>query len=169
MRGNLDFATESCQKTAPAPGKYPPIALYTLRTEFKPGRVLLARGPENVYYERSVLPKQKSGGSICRSETVLPYAKYEYLAKLSDEDPETVYRLAMGVTTIEITGAADFLSTAQRELDRQEAGIRRLLGSMSRFQTPVGLHLMIRVFINDQRQNKSEPLPAIEPRVISFD
>jgi hypothetical protein len=69
---------------AAMPKGFPPVTLYYLKNSGQRGNVLLARGPENVYYQRTVVPTDKQVGTgSCMSLVDRMAIRFGYLAQTS--------------------------------------------------------------------------------------
>ena len=141
---------------AALPKGFPPVALYTLQDDVtaQRGSVLLARGPQNVYYKRTVVPTDKQvpfgSGSVALDRMAI---RIGYLAQLRHESVEETERLFHSETHILFTTVEDFERQVERDLEAQAEGIRALIQDLARvgLNAPdVRLHIVPEVV--DQRQ-----------------
>jgi hypothetical protein len=157
---------------AALPKGFPPVALYTLQdgATAQRGSVLLARGPQNVYYKRSVVPTdtQVPVGS-CSAALDRMAIRIGYLAQLRHEPVEQTERLFHSETHIPFTTVEDFERQVEREMEAQAEGIRALIQDLERagLSAP-DVQLRIVPEVDDQRQTATAPLPAVAPRAITL-
>jgi hypothetical protein len=148
------------------PKGFPPIAVYNFVDYELKGDILLARGPQDVYYRRTLAPTDKqigygvSGSVLDRSKLAV-----EYLAALGNmTEGEAVY-LFHQQTLIEFSGDDDLRQRWDGALSAQEAAIRafirtaqgRGLGSVT------GTTLKIVPQLHDDRKITGGPVPALTP------
>lgn len=156
---------------APMPKGFPPIARYALEQRPARGSVLLAAGPHNVYYNRTIVPADKPTGFGSCSEMLDPATvREEYLAPLSGLSEQATKSRVHGDTHITFTGRDAFQRTVEQSLIRQEAQLRELFQAIDQrtFRTPPGMRLQIVIDVVDLRENKLDPLPSLSPREITL-
>jgi hypothetical protein len=150
------------------PKGFPPITLYTLQQRSKRGSVLLARGPQNVYYERTIVPTDKRVGSgPCASSVSRMAIRIGYLAELANVPVKEVESLFHHQTVILYRDIEGFQREVEQSLKAQEQGIRGLIQAAKKrgMDGASGMRLQIVPEVNDRRRNPAEPLPVITPRV----
>jgi hypothetical protein len=150
------------------PRGFPPIAIYALQ-QARQGRILLARGPEDVYYSRTVVPADKQVGSgSCGSPIDRRSIRIGYLAEIGSLSHDEASRLFRPETSIRYSDAEAFQREVEKSLQAQEQGIREVLrGAKTRGFDPGGVTLQIVPEVVDRRTKTSGPLPAIAPREIA--
>lgn len=155
---------------AAMPKGFPPVTLYYLRNSGNRGNVLLARGPENVYYERTVVPTDKQVGSgSCMSLVDRMAIRIGYLAQLRVQSREETERLFHGETQIRYTTVDDFKRTVERRIDAQEQGIRAFVQTIEKAGLSArDVRLKIVPQIEDKRQKSGDQLPTLAPRAIDL-
>jgi hypothetical protein len=155
---------------AAMPKGFPPVTLYYLRNGGNRGDVLLARGPENVYYERTVVPTDKQAGvGSCMSLVDRMAIRIGYLAQLCVQPREETERLFHGETQIRYTTVDDFTRTVERSMDAQEHGIRAFIQTIEKAGLRArDVRLKIVPQIEDKRQKSGDPLPTPAPREIDL-
>jgi hypothetical protein len=155
---------------AALPKGFPPVAFYTLQDGVmaQRGSVLLARGPQNVYYKRTVVPTDKQvpfgSGSVALDRMAI---RIGYLAQLRHEPFEQTERLFHSETHIPFTTVGDFERQVEREMEAQAEGIRALIQDIVRagLSAP-DVRLRIVPEAVDRRQTATARLPAVPPREI---
>ncbi len=149
---------------------FPPVALYTL-VEDEPGSVLLARGPQNVYYRRTVIPTdQQVGFGSCWPALDRAVIRLGYLTRLASSPPLDAARIFRASTEIRFRTPEQFREEVEQALTTQEQAVRSLLDAIRQqgFDYPSGLHLRIASEIRDVRQGAHDPLPPVPAREIVF-
>lgn len=159
--------------SASMPTGFPPVALYELGGSLNSGDVLLAEGPENVFYRRIVVPTDKTVGiASCRSIPDRMRLRIGYLAKLREESLEVTEQLFHSETKVTYTTIQNFGATVERSMKSQEQGIRAFFQHVEKFSylgPPVpDLRLQIVPEIIDNRQKAAAPLPAVAPRDLAL-
>jgi hypothetical protein len=151
---------------AAMPKGFPPVTLYTLQDFGYAGSVLLAEGPRNVYYKRTVVPTDKQVG-VGSSESHVDRMEIgiAYLAKLRGPFADDTKRLFRGETHIQFTSIGHFERSVEQSMSAQEQGIRAFIQDLEQD----GLHapdLRLRIVpeVNDQRPRPGEPLPLLAAR-----
>jgi hypothetical protein len=150
------------------PKGFPPIGFYSLEGTARSGVALLAPGPQNVYYQRTVIPTDKQVGFGSCFSVDRQQARIGYLAELSIMEPKQVQQIYRAETQITYAGLPDFERRVQTALDAQSQGIRQLLAAIAEhgLATPRGLALRIVPEVIDHRRNPAEALPAVAARDI---
>jgi len=156
---------------AAMPKGFPPVTIYALRTGCMPGSVLLAQGPENVCYQRTVVPTDKQVGfgaghtSFKRDDM-----RGGYLAQLANMTSSEVRSILHPETTLEFHGIDAIRQSMEQGLDAQEEDIRALLQKIANrgLEVPTGVHLQVVPEVIDQRSDRSEALPPLAPREIQL-
>ena len=160
--------------TARTPVGFPPVGAYSLEwgttDDALGGDVLLAPGPHNIYYKRTVVPAGAEG----RIATPPPAAPdrqqflLEYIERLSGLTAENGSTLFHPVTTIEWRSAADCARAIEAALDRQATNIAALLADQKQLGRVNldGIRMEIAPTVEDRRQNASGDLPIVGPKPI---
>ena len=150
------------------PKGFPPITLYTLQSMPEPGLLVLAPGPVDVYYRRTVVPTDKQTGfgscfSVNRMNVRIAYLAA--LAKMSAKEAESLFHCE---SLIRYKGVEQFQSAVQQSLELQEQGIRGLIQAVEQRERLSGSGVVLQIVpeVNDQRQNRTDPLPTVAPREI---
>ena len=152
---------------------FPPVTLYKLTNYAREQDVLLAEGPENVYYEREVVPTDKRVGfGLCTGPVDRMRIRIGYLANLRKESQEMTERLFHSETKIKYTTIQDFEATVERSIEAQEQGIRAFLQHIEKFSylgPPVpDIRLQILPEVIDKRQDTTGLLPVVAPRYVDL-
>ncbi|MGE5569298.1 MAG: hypothetical protein ACM3S5_09710 [Rhodospirillales bacterium] len=148
------------------PKGFPPVTLYAVEDTPWAGTVVLAPGPRNVYYKRTVVPTGKQVGvGYCDAALDRMTARIEYLARLRGESAQEAERLFRSETYIEYTSVEDFAREAERALTEQEQRVREFIRGIekTRLRTP-DIRLRIVPEVADQRRNAKDRLPAVPVR-----
>jgi hypothetical protein len=164
----LGRGSDGCMVATAAPG-FPPLADYQFATA-GPGATILSIGPETVYYVRRtltppIIPCQNGG----RAEKPRDDDRVKYLNALVRAQVETVpLRQSTSVTVLwsnpdmfrqEVSRHRQAVEEQYQNVISVLVWAKRLTEEESRALTP-----KITVTVDDQRKNKSEPLPALEDR-----
>src|SRR5262249_18070802 len=113
---------------AAMPKGFPPIAIYTLVDSELRGNVLVAPGPQNIYYKRTVVPTDKQVGTgSCWSQLDRMDYRIRLMAELSDTPVIQARNLFRRNTSISYRGMKEFAQEVAQDLSRQEQGIREIL------------------------------------------
>ncbi|MGB7761701.1 MAG: hypothetical protein WBL61_17850 [Bryobacteraceae bacterium] len=156
---------------AAMPKGFPPVALYTLYDSAQRDSVLLARGPRDVYYRRTIVPTDKQvvfGPCIPFVDRMA--IRIGYLAQLRSVPVEQAERLFHSETQIRYTGKENFEREVESSMKAQEQGIRAWIQAIANGGLPAsGVRLRIVPEVNDKRQNATDPLPAVAPRDIELE
>ena len=155
---------------AALPRGFPPVALYTLQDgpTAQRGSVLLARGPQDVYYKRTVVPTDKQvpvgSAGVALDRMAI---RIGYLAQLGHESVEHTERVLHSETHIQFTTIEGFARQVERDMETQAEGIRALIQNLEEvgLSTP-DVRLRIVPEVDDRRQTATPPLPAVAPREI---
>jgi hypothetical protein len=157
---------------AALPRGFPPVALYTLQDgpTAQRGSVLLARGPQDVYYKRTVVPTDKQvpvgSAGVALDRMAI---RIGYLAQLGHESVEHTERVLHSETHIQFTTIEGFERQVERDMETQAEGIRALIQNLEEvgLSTP-DVRLRIVPEVDDRRQTATPPLPAVAPRAITL-
>jgi hypothetical protein len=148
------------------PKGFPPTTLYTLHEDGVRGNVLLARGPRNVYYERTVVPTDEQVGiGSCDSIFDRMAVRIGYLAELRGESAEETEQLFRSESFIEYSSAEAFARETERSMIAQEQRIREFIRGIEKagLRTPE-TRLRIVPEVADTRQNAKDTLPVVAAR-----
>lgn len=153
---------------AAMPRDFPPVAFYILQNSAARGRVFLAQGPENIYYERTVVPTNKQVG-FGKSYVILDRMEIRigYLASLGFKPVKDTVRLSRSESYIKYTTNDEFEREVNLRLARQEYEIRTLIQAIGKrgLRAP-NVPLRIVPEVNDKRKHASIPLPSVAVREI---
>ena len=156
---------------AALPKGFPPVTIYTLQTRSMRGSVLLAPGPMNVYYERTVVPTDKqvgfgSGGASFRRDDM----RGAYLAQLAGMTSSEVRSLLHPETGLEYRGTDAIRQSIEQSLDAQEEAVGAMLQKIAKrgLEVTSDVHLGIVPEVIDERGNRGDPLPEIQPRDVQL-
>lgn len=147
------------------PKGFPPIGLYQLRDDASKGDVLVAKGPRDAYYRRTLVATDRQAGwsvdcmPIDGQKDGLGYLAYWNDAKLVDAQQVFCAR-----TTLHWRDAATFKDSAESALGEQVEAIQYFLdvarqrgaGELSGLQPKIATH------VEDHRQSV-EPIPQSLP------
>ena len=151
---------------AAMPKGFPPVTLYALQDYPGHGDVLLAEGPENAYYSRTIVPTDKQVGTgSCQSALNRMAIRIGYFARLSYESADATRNLLQRETWITFAGSEDFARRAEQAMQSQEQGIRALLqiAAESGFAVP-SMQLRIVPEVDDRRSDRHDALPVLATR-----
>jgi hypothetical protein len=156
------------------PKGFPPIGLYGLSVTPRQGSTLLAHGPTNIYYDRTVVPTDKTiGAPACNAQMLnRESTRFGYLSELTGVPTTDLERVWHRSTNIQYHGPEATSSEMQRALSAQEEAVRGVLQRIKdRGLTPErGTTLQIYPSITDLRRESSGPLPAaLQTREIVLD
>lgn len=153
---------------AAMPRDFPPIAFYILQNSAARGRVFLAQGPKNIYYERTVVPTNKQVG-FGKSYVILNRMEIRigYLASLGFKPVKDTVRLFHSESYIEFTTNEQFERDARLRMTTQRFEIQELIKAIGKrglraSNTP----LRIVPVVNDKRKKTTNPLPSVAVREI---
>ena len=152
-----------------APKGFPPVARYTLDIhDSEAGNVVLAAGPINSYYQRTLVPSDRQVGLSTHDCGVDRMAvRLGYLAKLAVRRQDHVQENFQRKTTVYFTTSEAFAKEVNRQMRSQEQSIREIFGDVERsgLKAPE-IEWTVVPEIDDQRSDKSVPLPPVVPWVI---
>jgi hypothetical protein len=157
---------------AALPRGFPPVGLYTLQDGVlvQRGSVLLARGPRNVYYTRTVIPtdEQVAWGS-CSLTFDRMVIRLRYLAQLRHESEGKLERMFHAETDIQYTTIESFERRVNQEMEAQEQNIRALIQDIERLGlSATNVHLRIVPTVDDRQQAATDSLPPLQTREIDL-
>lgn len=155
---------------ATMPKGFPPIAIYELQQRSGRGSVLLTHGPQDVYYERKIVPSEKQVGfGSCASLIEREATQLEYLGELGSLSSGQAQSLFHASTNVVYSGLGHVQSQVEQSVDAQEQGIRRVLQrAKDHGLDAAGVTLQIVPRLSDLRKDAAGPLPTIAPREISL-
>jgi hypothetical protein len=149
------------------PKGFPPVTMYTLSDGGVRGDVLLARGPKDVYYKRTVVPTNRQVGlGSCLSLLDRMAIRLGYVAALARRSVEETQRLFRSETYTSYTSREDFQREVERSMTEQVLGIRECFQAIENagMRAP-DIRLRIVPEVNDTRQNPKElALPVVATR-----
>ena len=149
------------------PRGFPPIGIYVFTDFALPGDVLLAHGPQDAYYRRSIVPTDKQAPlGVCSAMIDLRKTRIGYLAKLgnlSDQQADTLFEPQTG---IEFQNDAQLRQQWDAALTAQEAAIRAFVrtAQANGMGSVTGMALKIVPQMQDRRKTTAGPSPALTPR-----
>ena len=149
------------------PKGFPPIGIYLLVDSGMAGDVLLARGPEDAYYRRFVVPTDvQKGFGVSRGMVDRQKTRIGYLALLARQPELQVENLFQSQTTIEFQNDAQLRRQWDAALAAQEAAIRSFVRSAqaSGMGSVAGIALKIVPQVEDRRKTTAGPTPPLTPR-----
>jgi hypothetical protein len=150
------------------PKGFPPVTIYSLRDAASPGAVVLATGPQDVYYSRTIAPTDKQVGfGSCVSQVNREAIRFGYLACLRNASTHDIERLFRSETNIQYTTREDFIQQIDDRMKAQEDELRQLALEIEDH----GLHapemqLRIEPEVQDHRQTRDGSLPLPPPKEI---
>lgn len=155
------------------PKDFPPRVLNYLTFDPNVGGVLIAPGPRNVYAVRQESsPDQPPPPSPGLSGEFGAWQKprIEYLAALTATKVSELERLFQQKTEVDWQDAAALEESIARETALQIEAIRQFARRLARSGITGldGLQLQILIEIEDSRQSKKVPLPAVPPRTFTL-
>jgi hypothetical protein len=156
---------------AKVPQGFPPVTLYHLVDFGQKGDVLLARGPKDVYYRRTIVPTDKQVGFGTSASSLDRMAiRIGYLAQLRSVPVEQAERLFHSETHIHYTSTENFEREVEQSMKAQGQGIRELVQAIEKggLRAP-GIRLRIVPEVNDRREKATDPLPIVAPRDIDLE
>jgi hypothetical protein len=171
-RGGGSGGTVFGHGSARMPKDFPPVGVYMLVGWAQKGDVMLAAGPQDSYYRRTVAPTNgqasysASPGSVDRQKITV-----EYLAPLGNMTESQAAYLFHQSTSIEYRGEDDLRNRWDTALSAQEAAIRDFvrtaqdkgLGSVT------GMTLKIVPQLYDLRDRSAGAPPALTPHEFVLD
>lgn len=154
---------------------FPPTGVYTLSRFASSPSALLAPGPKNVYYRRTVV----AGDGVIGWSEGGPDAAYtkridlrlQLIAARSGYSEELVYKVFRPSSELASHTPARFDRDLSRRLDEQTAALRDFLSHTKRFGATTMKHFRVEILpeLHDFRKNKSAKLPTPTPRVVEID
>jgi hypothetical protein len=149
------------------PKGFPPIGIYRLTDSGMAGDVLLARGPEDAYYRRFVVPTDaQKGFGLCRGFVDRQKIRIGYLAMLVHLPEQHVENLFQPQTIIEFQTDAQLRQQWDAALNAQEAEIRNFVrtAQANGMGSVTGMTLKIVPQLYDDRKITAGPTPPLTPR-----
>jgi hypothetical protein len=153
---------------------FPPIATYQLKTTMAPGDTLLEPRPVPVYYRRTVITGGLNELTGTQSPVVSSEARQTLMARflgaagyLSEEKSEALFHAK---TFIGWQSPAQTETETQTALAQQSAAIQSLIADIEQqgLLQAAGMRLPVTITIDDQRQDRTQPLPTIPPHEITL-
>ncbi|HAX42903.1 MAG TPA: hypothetical protein PLF84_23945 [Bryobacteraceae bacterium] len=150
------------------PKDFPPRVVYYLTFDPAAGGALIAPGPRNVYAMRQEFPLDQPLSSSPANSAIFGVGKkhrLEYLAALASSGVSELEPLFQSKTRVEWDGDTALQKRIARETARQIKAIREFARRLARSGITGldGLQLQILIEIEDSRQSKEVPLPAVPP------
>ncbi|HAX42904.1 MAG TPA: hypothetical protein DCY80_10160 [Solibacterales bacterium] len=155
------------------PKDFPPRVLHYLTFDPNVGGVLIAPGPRNVYAVRQESspdqPPPPSPG-LSGEFGVWQKPRIEYLAALTATKVSELERLFQQRTEVDWQDVAALQENIARETALQIKAIREFARRLARSGITglEGLPLQVLIEIEDSRQSKEVPLPAVPPRTFTL-
>jgi hypothetical protein len=149
------------------PKGFPPIGIYRLTDSGMAGDVLLARGPEDAYYRRFVVPTDaQKGFGLCRGFFDRQKIRIGYLAMLLQLPEQQVENLFQSPTVIEFRSDDDLRRQWDAALTAQEAAIRSFVrtAQANGMGSVTGMTLKIVPQVEDRRKTTAGPTPPLTSR-----
>jgi hypothetical protein len=154
------------------PRGFPPIGLFELSMTPQRGSTMLAHGPRDIYYDRTVVPTDKPTPFGGHSSTILHRARIKigYVAKLGDVSVADIEQLWHRSTLIQYRGSEELTREMEQALNTQEKDIRSLLQRIKDrgLEPTPGTVLTVVPDITDLRENAAGRLPPVLPWQIAF-
>ncbi len=115
------------------PRGFPPVGLYQLIAYAERGAIVIAKGPRDVYYRRTVAPTDgQVGWSVGRVSWNARQERLAYLAVLTKSETSRMRHLLSRVSSVHWRGNTDFERELDLLLERQASDIRSWLGDAVR-------------------------------------
>jgi hypothetical protein len=149
------------------PKGFPPIGVYRLTDSGMAGDVLLARGPEDAYYRRFVVPTDvQKGFGVCRGMVDRQKIRIGYLAMLIHLPEQQVESLFQPQTIIEFQTDAQLRRQWDAASAAQEAAIRSFVRTAQAYGMGsfAGMKLKIVPTVQDRRKTTAGLTPPLTPR-----
>lgn len=147
-----------------APSGFPPVIRYRLTSQPAPEDELFSEGATRIYLQRTIVkpgieltPVWYSGG-YC-----LQCLRIDYLARLANLPVAEVQRAIEPQISIRWSTLLDLHAEISRALAEQIQAINRLAKSLLLQPSELEGPLKIEVRIEDQRKDRSQPIPAVGP------
>lgn len=157
------------------PDGFPPTGLYNLTRFPRNQSSLLAHGPTNILFRRTVVPTNGSVSWYTDARDGVKSARIEYrqemLAALTRQPLSSVRQLFQPTTRIRWRTAAQLNKEVSRKLDAQSAGFRNFIaGAKLRGETDMtSVRLEIKPELHDYREQKPDRLVPPQPLIIELD
>jgi hypothetical protein len=149
------------------PKGFPPIALYQLVDFASEGYVLVAKGPRDVYYRRTVVPtNQQVGWGVPDSLSDRQQERLEYLAALNQTSADEIIQTFSPTSTIWWHGREDFTRMVDVDLDGQAARVQSFVAAAGKrgLGNLAGLRLRIVTTVEDHRRSATSSPPEVAPK-----
>jgi hypothetical protein len=155
------------------PKDFPPRVVYYLSFHSGVSAALIAPGPRNVYAVRQEFPPDQppsSGASLGSIYGVRQRHRLEYLSALTSTSVSELEPLFQRKTQVDWHGAKPLQKRIARETSHQIRAIREFARRLARAGITglEGLQLQVLIEIEDARQSKEVPLPAVPPRTFTL-
>jgi hypothetical protein len=157
------------------PDGFPPTGLYNLTRFPRHQSSLLAHGPTNIFFRRTVVPTDGSASwyTDARDGVKTPRIEFrlELLAARTGQALSSLKQLLQPTTRIRWRSDAQVHREIAAKLDEQAADIRSFIaGAKLRRQTDMtSVRLEIRPELDDHRKQKPGRLAVPKPRIIELD
>jgi hypothetical protein len=145
---------------------FPPIGLYQLVVgPVEGGATLVARGPRDVYYRRTVVPTDQQVGWSIEFTSRNEKHHQEYFAALLGMNVDRIRSTFSAISYIEWEDQDAFIHEARSRLESQSVWILSLLAEAKQlgFTVPSGKAFRIAVEIEDSRLTALPPVPRSLP------
>jgi hypothetical protein len=149
---------------------FPPAGIYKLVDLGQVGDVLLARGPQEAYYRRFVVPTDRQTGfGVCRGMTDRDKLRIQYLATLQLSQAQSAASVFHARTNIQ--NQINLRPQWDTALNAQEAAIRAFVRTAQQngMGSVTGMTLKIVPQVNDRRKTTSGAVPALTPHEFVLD
>ena len=156
---------------AAMPKGFPPVGLYEILSAGQPGDVLLASGPQDAYYRRTVVPTDKQVGfGSCGSGIDKQKIRVGYLAEINGVSEKEARNVFEQASCLEYRDDATLRTQWDGALSSQEAAVRGFVAAAQRYGwgTAAGVRLEITVKVDDLRTVKGAT-PPVTPREFVLD
>lgn len=111
---------------------FPPLILYTLADFAERGSLLLAKGPMNVYYKRTIVPSGKQVGlGRCGRFFNRMEIRIGYLAQLRSVPFESAKQMFRAETSVQYTTDENLRRDCERSMAVQEQSIQEFLKALA--------------------------------------
>lgn len=156
---------QGCGMFQPPPSGFPPAVLYELTTTPRDGAVVVARGPQTVYYVRSRVDPRRQVW-VGRSYGSRDQRRIEYLALMMGRPMEQLEFRATRFFSITWKGRKRFLSEAAGIRKRMEHSYRELIDALLKenllTSSEAGnLRPDTSIVVHDFRKTRFPALPAL--------
>lgn len=153
------------------PRDFPPVGLYQLVDFPAPGYVLVAKGPRDTFYRRTVVPTNRQiGWGTPFSNRDRNRELVEYLAAMTHLTSERAEQIFSPADVIVPKNKPDLSAEIDARLSAQVAEIQALsiAATQRGIQGLSGLKLTIAPEVEDHRAQRAAPLPALTPRELTL-